>query len=114
MAEFTQVIKNLKRMCEYVGKCGKCPMKMLGDVEGSIYRCKDTVMENPEEIERIVTEWAKEHPAKTNADRFVEVFGHELTDDYKEGCTGLKCPGGRCEDCELDGFWDNEYKEVKR
>lgn len=110
MAEFIQVIKNLKRMCKDAGKCGKCPMKMLGDVEGSIYRCKVTVMENPEETERIVMEWAKEHPAKTNAEKFKEVFGKELNIVNSSECDGFTCPTSTCGDCEFNGFWSKEYE----
>ena len=67
----------------------------------------------------LVENWSKEHPVKTNAEKFREVFGFEpLT---------TTCPcvisDIQCEDCEYfnydDGlcygtsFWNAEYKQTK-
>lgn len=66
------------------------------------------------EAAEIVENWAKEHPIKTNADKFKEVFGLDMAPIHS--CVSSKS----CEDCEYtyDGacavsklFWDAEYKE---
>lgn len=57
MAEFKEIMKQARRMCD--ANCEKCP---LGNVVGNI--CPVAVTGNDEvaEIERIVMDWAKEHP----------------------------------------------------
>lgn len=60
----------------------------------------------------IVEQWAKEHPVKTNAEKFKEVFG---TEPPINACVN----NIDCENCEYYGdvcyvrdlFWDAEYKE---
>lgn len=65
----------------------------------------------------IVEQWAKEHPIKTNADKFKEVFGVEY--DAMNSCINQ---GVKCRDCDYseDGecdarnrFWSTEYKPKK-
>lgn len=60
----------------------------------------------------IVENWAKEHPVKTNAEKFKEVFG---TEPPINACVN----NIDCENCEYYGdgdcnvrnlFWDAEYK----
>lgn len=61
----------------------------------------------------IVENWAKEHPVKTNSEKFKEVFGFDMTIcwDDNPSCDG--CPFydgiGRCYSKEK--FWDAEYNE---
>lgn len=60
----------------------------------------------------IVEQWAKEHPIKTNADKFKEVFGtkpslYTCVNDIN--CEDCKYYGDVCYVREL--FWDAEYKE---
>ena len=48
MAEFAEIVKHASRLCKYYQKdksCARCPLS------------QDAI-----EIERIVTDWAKEHP----------------------------------------------------
>lgn len=109
MAEFTEVMKHRKRMCTQYEKhrCDSCP---LNDVkEGT---CANFLIENTQEAEEIIMEWAEEHPIKTNADKFKEVFG---VDVYKEdgfGCSDIRC-NNDCEECKYMGFWNKEYIEPK-
>ncbi len=72
MAEFQKVKSEWKRMCGMLGRigCFECP---LGDVEKR--PCSRWVKYHPEEAERIIMQWATEHPIKTNGIKFREVFG---------------------------------------
>lgn len=69
--------------------------------------------EYPEEAEKIIMNWAKEHPVKTNADKFKEVFGVEV-DNYGS-CNGIKCQKEYidCRNCECNEFWSKEYIQPK-
>ena len=100
MAEFVEVMKQKKRMCndcEQVNMCHKC------------YGSMNYINQNPQEAEEIIMKWASEHPIKTNADKFKEVFGLE---PYSEYCPS-KCTEKECLVCEYRHFWSQEYKEPK-
>lgn len=63
MAEFKDVIKQQKRMCEAIGKCNKCPLCSMD------YDCRFAAMidgdydqAEAEVIERIVMDWAEKNP----------------------------------------------------
>lgn len=66
------------------------------------------------EAAEIVEQWAKEHPVKTNADKFREVFGMEKLPFYSCIYTNADCRD--CEHfigmgCKANGdFWNAEYK----
>ena len=71
MAEFSEIVKQAKRICEYYSQnegCEGCPLsrdKTRG-VSNSLCRTITSIdAQNAIEIERIVTEWAKEHPEPT-------------------------------------------------
>lgn len=96
MAEFQKVIKERNRMCDSFDKCCSCP---LNNIQGASVVCEPWIMRNPEDTERIVVQWAKEHPIVTNEKKFEEVFGFKpatvfsltkssmewLDTEYKEG-----------------------------
>lgn len=107
MAEFVEVMKQRSRMCEVL-LCYKCPLNKYKNYNNNT--CDDFMKDSPQEAEEIIMNWAKEHPVKTNADKFKEVFGVELLNN--EGCTGFACPKNKqCADCRYFGFWSKEYKE---
>lgn len=61
----------------------------------------------------LVENWAKEHPIVTNADKFREVFGFDMTI-----CWNNEFPCNECQFCDENGtcnskekFWNAEYKE---
>ena len=64
MAEFTEVMRQARRMCESFsdGHCSECP---IGDA--NVLECGITVTSDMdcEEIERRVMQWAAEHPEST-------------------------------------------------
>ena len=85
--------------------CKECPVYS---------HCKSVkaVYDAFEMIEK-VEQWSKEHPVITNRDKFREVFGVNLY-QTKYDCGGFDCPVTvKCEECEIKGFWNREYKEPK-
>jgi hypothetical protein len=51
----------------------------------------------------------------TNAEKFEEVFGMKIDEDYPKGiCQSIDhkiCIEHNCSDCPAFKFWDREYKE---
>lgn len=95
-------------------ECEECPLTTF---------CGDNdICFNAEKIIEIVTGWAKEHPVKTNADKFKEVWGREpknRDDMYycpipfgKLDCAGRPDEDMSCEECRKT-FWKSEYKKPK-
>lgn len=73
MAEYQEVIKQYKRMCEiYKDTCDGCPLEK----PRGLNTCWRWCFEEPEKAEELVMNWAKEHQPVTNADKFKEVFGY--------------------------------------
>ena len=108
MAEFQEVMKQRERMCENVhGNCSRCDIGKLAN-EKDLY-CHNIMLDYYKESEKIIMDWAEEHPIKTNADKFKEVFGFIPDSEY---CPN-KCPENGCANCEYRHFWSQEYKEPK-
>lgn len=96
MAEYQEVVKQFKRMCESnCSDCRQCPIESYR----GFYHCWRWVSEEPEKSEELIMQWADEHPLITNRDKFKEVFGFDpvqmdwcnisraatwLSDEYKE------------------------------
>lgn len=112
MAEFREVMKQLKRMCEKSG-CQECAINWRNN-EYEI-SCDEFVLKHTDEAEKIIMDWAKEHPIKTNADKFMEVFGlAEMSTGISE-CNAVRCPEEcDCTKCKYNGFWSKEYQEPKK
>jgi hypothetical protein len=72
MAEFQTVIKERERMCNSFLGCMRCP---LAKWQLGIAGCRDRTFDNPAEAERIIIQWAAEHPLVTNGAKFEEIFG---------------------------------------
>lgn len=111
--EFKEAIKTRKRMCDYYKNCNCCPIEKFED------GCMITLegAKELDEYERILEEWAKEHPVVTNADKFIEkikdTFGYAPEKRcVKQTClryaVGIEC-SAKCFDCLK--WWDKEYKE---
>lgn len=109
MAEFREVINAMNRMCaSFPHTCKGCP---LNDIKENT--CATTIKHSPEEVEKRIMQWAKEHPVKTNADKFKEVFGVEINHSYSDCIFKYTSV---CKDisycvCEYADFWEQEYKE---
>ena len=110
-----EYVKQRKRMCDYYGSCGDCP---VGDYQG----CSS--LNVIPKLVSIVEKWAKEHPVKTRQDEFFNQWPDaEISDDglptvapcelniellqceSQEDCEGR----GVCDKCRRD-FW---LKEVE-
>lgn len=70
MAEFSEIVKQARRMCEYYSqdrRCILCPLSNENSRTKSSLCMTITSIDARDaiEIERIVTEWAKEHPEPT-------------------------------------------------
>lgn len=87
--------------CVGVG-CRDCPL------------CNEVGICNVYKSIEIVENWAKEHPVKTNAEKFKEVFGFK---PYTNNCINgeVNCDKCECYDygvCDAHNrFWDAEYNE---
>lgn len=82
MAEFQKVVKEYRRMCNSYLSCDNCPLYVNAQ---SARTCKHDVFLNPEEAERIIMQWAAEHPIKTNGMKFKEIFGMDVQWENIEG-----------------------------
>lgn len=117
MAEFTEVLKQKERMCEYFtnpdkSSCRKCPMASVNNGYDAI--CETFLLNHPQEAEPIIMKWAKENPIKTNADKFKEVFGVKIRNASLKGCSGIDTDCSiSCADCKYKDFWNQEYTEPK-
>ena len=90
-------IKDLIRMCNVEHKrrgCFGCPLEPLEremENEARVARrksqCLGMIHANTDEVDRIVTEWCKEHPQKTYAQDFFEKFPNA-----PKTCDGLPEP----------------------
>ena len=112
MAEFIEVMKQRDRMCKSNGcNCFGCGLALKNN--GKELRCDDFCCSYPQEAEKIIMDWAKEHPVMTNADKFKEVFGIEIGHEF-EKCDLFTCSDDGCDKCEYYGFWNREYIEPKK
>lgn len=58
MAEFQEVMRQYKRMCRYYPACEECPLyNMYAGCS-----CSRCIRDYPDEAERIIMDWAAEHP----------------------------------------------------
>lgn len=116
--EFKEAIKIRRRMCNYYVECDDCPL-----YKPSRY-CKNFPMseEEIEEYEKILEEFAKEHPVVTNAEKYIEVIKNVFDGDVDKTKTrsvcikfilGIEC-NDECTCKECLRWWDEEYKEPEK
>lgn len=103
--------KTRNRVCDCYEECKECPLDN---------KCLTTKISKLEENVKILEQWAKEHPIKTNLDvvaEGLEKFGYKVDrDSLKNDCiprfssnyASQRC-SGKCEECRK--WWDEEYKE---
>lgn len=114
--EFKEVIKIRNRMCDCYKNCDECP---LGGVP---FGCVSGMaeVETADEYERILEEWAREHPVMTNAEKYIEVIknvfgGAKLNKKQVRMCVkaivglNVDCNTTHCSECMK--WWDKEYEE---
>lgn len=117
MAEFVEVMKQKRRMCESIidkhssYPCKNCRLSSCNNHKN--LGCVKFTLDFPEESEEIIMDWAKEHPAMTNGDKFKEVFGFRHISSCPVPPTMAICSSHVCSDCPYSNFWKKEYKEPK-
>lgn len=109
MAEFTEVMRQAKRMCEYYedGRCRECPLSRDNTKCGHslCIEISSISAEEAAEIEHAVMSWAAEHPApryptwnewqgKMFPNRTRDVSPCEFDDDSRFNCGSKGC--GQC------------------
>lgn len=109
MAEFTEVMKQAKRMCEYYedGRCRECPLSRDNTKCGHslCIEISSISAEEAAEIEHAVMSWAAEHPAPrypTWREWQKNVFPDAGDDMYPcnfLSYTECKCKGSSCDEC---------------
>ena len=99
-------VNERKRMCNHsscvLNLSKECP---FAKVKGA-FICSDWVQSHPEEAVAIVEKWSKEHPGKTNRDKFFEVFGIDPRP------AGYVTNHNRAEGLATE-WWDRPYEEPK-
>ena len=73
MTDFKTVMREYDRMCIKIIRCEECPIASKNNGRG--VSCYLFMRQFPEEAERIILQWAKEHPVMTNGKKFEEIFG---------------------------------------
>ena len=101
-----------KRMCNGTN-CEDCPLHKVANAVCLIGLIKDYDIENAAEQLKVLYEWAKEHPAKTYKEAFLEKLPNAKLgrDERPVVCRNLafgieKCCTKKCTDC-----WNEPYKE---
>lgn len=96
MAEYSTVVKERRRMCKEVQTCSKCPISAINNKTKTY--CDNFMSASPEEADRIIMQWSKEHPVTTNRRKFEEVFGFNIATMFEINCRNAE-------------WLDEEYKE---
>ena len=109
--EFQEFIKLKNRMCEKNERCKTCGLYTIG---GNADTCACNIFRHPKEAEEVVTKWNKEHPVKTNADKFKEVFGRNIlfSNEYPGYfmIQDVTVFSANAKELTID-WWEAEYKE---
>lgn len=105
MAEFQDVVKAYKRLCDEFASCINCPLYNL--VKTTSFCANGVTKFYSEEAERIIMEWAKENPLMTNRMKFREVFGINL-DSIEVVCRDGEGKVSHHQDVSV--WLDKEYK----
>lgn len=102
MAEFTKVAKEYARLCQSYPDCSKgCPINHVRN-QSSVCRYW-TLVVDPETAEKVILDWAADHPIKTNRKKFQEVFGIDFSDLYNSGFSRY-----------IQNWLEKEYEEPEK
>ena len=62
MAEFAEVMRQKKRMCDSYKNCRACPISESPDKKREHLLCADFMYAHPDIAEELIMKWAAEHP----------------------------------------------------
>lgn len=99
--EFKEFVREKRRMCKEI-LCFECPINTLNPKNNL---CSHACLANPEEAEKIVSDWVSRNPRITNDQKLKEVLQDTFGEDYKEHILMSY---------SLSGWADKEYKEPGR
>lgn len=99
MAEYQEVARQFKRMCDSRKFCDAC---IINKEKGPNTTCHRFMLEQPMKSEEIVMEWAEEHPSVTNRKTFKKTFGFDISDLFRLGISR-----------DLQNWLEKEYEEPK-
>lgn len=113
MAEFVEVMRHRKRMCDAPGSCAKCPLNAPS--LHLLTMCERYMTLKPEEAEKLIMAWAAEHPEPKYPswnEAWKQLFpkaylnNSTLFDTVNAPCLqhflpmpDCKCPDGGCAEC---------------
>lgn len=101
MMDAVKYITEKERMCKAQGlpvrdrRCDGCPLLRAANARNQLL-CIDLIKGYPEIAVGVVEKWSREHPIKTNKEKFFEDFGIDADFDI------------------TDKWWGEEYKEPKK
>lgn len=100
---YQEAAKIEQEICHSYLACTNCPLN--SENNGLSVGCINVFLQNPKETEKILKQWAAEHPVKTNWDKLIEVFGEiqKYDDKCKNHCSTIPC-----QSCN---WWLQEYVE---
>lgn len=104
---YQEAAKIEQEICHSYLACTNCPLN--SENNGLSVGCINVFLQNPKETEKILKQWAAEHPVKTNSDKFIEVFGE--IQKYDDECGIIDCGTVPCLEC---GWWNREYVEPEK
>lgn len=101
-------VKEYQRMCRRYIKHGCEYCKLASHNNGFYLVCEKFIFEKPEEAVRIVEQWNKENPIKTNRNKFHEVFGNASVNDL---FIADQIEGTHLFGIKQTDWWEQEYIE---
>lgn len=109
--ELKEFAEERERMCESVADCEYCPVY---EQRGARW-CETWMLNNPEEAEKIINKWAKDHPRITYLSELLEIYPNVPLEE--DGTLSAFCPRHLglkdIDDCEKGcaACWNQEVKE---
>lgn len=97
--EVAEFYRNVHRLCDSCGDCLSCPLydnHCAMDQWGKMSR-------DPKYLDRVVEmvkDWAAEHPALTNRDVLVKIFGKDFSESAHPGALAFHAQDCADDDCK--------------
>ena len=108
--ELIKGLKLIKNICDKNDTCDNCPLYSDNNITG--LNCNKFILKCPEEVEKILIKWAKEHPQKTILMDFLEKYPNAKLDD--DGTPEGPCPYHLGYDDDDDCIYGDVYDSCKK